>query len=306
MRLSPFALSALSVWMAPAAAHAQSAPAAQAAAPAQDVPLAQRLRTERPEIDRLLEAYQPKEALVKAEALLPAQTPAWDKTDGNTQYKSYLLLQDQAQAYFLAYRAAVASGEWEKAQDYVKKAQGCMVTNKTEAEALFPKIVDAYMGRVNQNRNALKADESYIKDLKAKPNPDAGDKQQLDLVAGLEKTIVEDEKWANFFRGFIEAAKKDAVRYDPWVKVMEDRLKIEADQIAEYKAGKGDKAKWVEAIVSNPSYLKNFAEQRDRVDFLFRLSVLDPTNKKVDHEIDVQLGKVPATPTKPAKKHKKG
>lgn len=282
-------------------------PVVMAAQAPAEVPLAQRLRTDRPDIERLLEAFQPKEALAKAEALVPAQAPAWDKTDGGTQYKSYLALQDQAAAYFLAYRASVAAGQWEKALEMVKKAQGCMTLNATEAAALFPKIADAYQARVNQNRAALKADETYIKELKAKANPDAGDKQQLDLVAGLEKSIPEDEKWAKAFQGFVESAKKDATRYDPWVKAMEERLKVEEAQIAEYKAGKGEKSKWVEAIVSNPSYLENFADKRDRIDFLFRLSVLDPSNTKVEREIDVQLGKVPPTPTKaPKKKAKKG
>lgn len=280
-------------------------PALVAQAP--EVPLAQRLQTERPEIDKLLEAFQPKEALARAEALLPAQAPAWDKKDGNAQYRSYLAFNDFGKAYFLAHRTALAAGQWEKALDYGKKAQACMVDNAKNAEELFPKIVEGYEARMKQTQTALKADEAYIKELRAKANPDAGDKQQLDLVAGLEKSIVEDEKWAKAFQSFIDAAKKNAGLYDPWVKAVEEKLKSEASQIEDYKAGKGDKAKWVEAIIAHPTYLAtNYPDKGARMDFLFRLSVLAPENDKVNHQIDVELGKAPATPVKASKGRKKG
>lgn len=277
----------------------------QAQAP--EVPLAQRLAAERPEIDKLLEAFQPKEALAKAEGLLPAQAPAWDKSEGNAQYRSYLAFNDLAKAYFLAHRAALAAGQWEKALDYGKKAQACMAENAKNVEELFPKIVEGYEARIKQNQAALKADEAYIKELRAKANPDAGDKQQLDLVAGMEKGIAEDEKWAKAFQGFIEAAKKNAGIYDPWVKAVEEKLKSEATQIEDYKAGKGDKAKWVEAIIAHPTYLAtNYPDKGARLDFLFRLSVLAPENEKVSRQIDVELGKVPAAPVKATKGRKKG
>ncbi len=280
---------------------------APAPAPAPEVPLAQRLITARPEIDKLLESFEPKEALTKAEALLPAQPPVWDKADGNAQYRSYLAFNDFSKAYFLAYRAALGAGQWEKALDYGKKAQACMVENAKNVEELFPKIVEGYQDRVKRNQAELKANESYIKELRAKANPDAGDKQQLDLVAGLERSIPEDEKWAKAFQGFIESVKKSADLYDPWVKAVEEKLKSEASQIEEYKAGKGDKTKWVEAIIAHPTYLSsNYPDKGARMDFLFRLSVLDPANEKVAHQIDVELGKAPATPVKAPKGKKKG
>ena len=143
----------------------------------------------------------------------------------------------------------------------------------------------------------------------AKTTLDAGDKQQLELIASEEKGIAGNEKWAKTFLSYIEAAKKDATRYDAVVKAMEDRLKAEETQIAEYKAGKGDRAKWVDAIVSNPSYLTtSFPEKRARFEFLCRLALLDPTNAKVTNAIDVELGKIPAPVIKHPKptKTKKG
>ena len=51
------------------------APALFAQAPAPEVSLGQRLRAERPEIDRLIAELQARDALTRAETLLPAQIP---------------------------------------------------------------------------------------------------------------------------------------------------------------------------------------------------------------------------------------
>ena len=274
-------------------------------ASAQDAPLAQRLRTERPEVDRLLEAFQPKEALAKAEALLPAQKPTWDNTDGNAQYRSYLALQDVASAYYLASRAALSAGLWEKALEHAKSAQATVVENATQANLAFPKIIEVYQKRAKGSQDTLDENAAFIKELRAKANPDATDKQQLDLVAAEEKSVQESEKWAKAFQGFLDAAKKDATRFDPWVKAVDDQIKAVDTQIAEYKAGKGDKAKWVEAIVSNPSYLTTgYPEKKDRVAFLYRLLVLDPESAKAQRALDIELGKIPAPVAKPAPKKK--
>ncbi len=281
-------------------ASQEAAPAAQA--PAAAIPLAQRLKTERPEVDRLLEALQPKEALAKAEALLPAAKPAWDNTDGNAQYRSYTTFPDYASAYYLASRAATSAGEWEKGLDYLRKAQAVLQDNATQAQIAFPKISEAYLAQAQRGRDMLKENDAFIKELRAKTNPDAGDLQQLGLVAAEEKGIANNEKWAKTFLSYIDAAKKDATRFDDAVKALDDRIKAEEANIAGYKAGKGDKLKWVDAIVSNPSYLTtSFPEKRARFEFLCRLALLDPANPKVGNALDVELGKVPPPPVKPAK-----
>lgn len=286
----------------PAALVAQApAPAAPA-----EVPLGQRLRTTRPEVDRLIEALQAKEAQALAEGLLPTTKPSWDNSGGNAQYKSYLAFQDLASAYYLAFRAATAAGQWEKALDHAKQAQALVQENDTQAQAAFPKISAAYQALADKGRATLKDNEAYINELKAKPNRDAGDEQQLGMVETELKAIAENEKWSKQFQAMAEAAKKDATRYDTYVKAMDERLKAEATQIAEYVAGKGDKAKWVDAIVSNPGYLTtNFPEKRGRVEYLNRLGVVTPGNPKVEQLIDVELGKAPAPGTK-GKGPKKG
>lgn len=270
-----------------------------AQAPAPDAPLGQRLRAVRPEVDRLVEAFQAKEALALVEALLPTAKQAWDNSGGNAQYRSYLAFQDLYAAYYLAYRTAASAGEWEKALDYAKKAQATAQENDTQAQAAFPKISEAYAAQAQRGRATLKENEAYIKELQAKATRDAGEEQQLAMVAGEEKAIAENEKWAKQFQTMAETAKKDATRFDSSVKAMEERLKSEETQIAEYKAGKGDKGKWVDAIVSNPSYLtSSFPDKRARVEFLTRLAVLVPGQAKVEKALDIELGKAPAPATK--------
>ncbi len=283
---------------------------AQAPAPA-DPTLPQRLKAERPEVDRLLEALQPAEALAKAEALLPATAPTWDHTDGNSQYRSWTLLPEFASAYYLASRAAVAAGQWEKALDHLKKAQAVLKENATQADAAFPKIANAYMQRAQLAQDALDARAGYTANIRARNHPNEEEKAHLAKVAEHEKDRAENEKWAKTFLSFAESAKKDATRFDAALKNLEDRLKAEETQIAEYKAGKGEKAKWVEAIVSTPDYLTtSFPDKRARFEFLCRLAVLDPANLKVSDAKDIELGKTPpprpkATP-KPKAKPKKG
>ncbi len=276
------------------------APAAQASASI--VPLGQRLKAERPEVDRLLEALQPKEALVKAEALLPATKPLWDNTDPNTQYRSYFVYQDLASVYYLASRAATSAGEWEKGLDYVRKAQSAMQENATLASAAFTKISEAHAAHAERIRTSLKENDALIKGLQSKPVKDAADEQQLGFIEKDRQALQESEKWAKQYLLYADTARKEGARYDPSVRSMEERLKFETTQIADYKPGNGEKVKWVDAIVSNPSYLTtNFPEKQARFEFLCRLAVLDPANPKVGTAMDVELGKVPPPTVSPAK-----
>ena len=73
-----------------------------------------------------------------------------------------------------------------------------------------------------------------------------------------------------------------------------------------YKAGNGDVLKWVEAVISTPAYLEAQGDKAGRARWLYRLAVLDPESKKVQHQLDILHGKAVAAPSKPAKKGKKG
>jgi hypothetical protein len=285
-----------------------ASPFLMAQAPAQDVPLGQRLRTERPEIDRLIAELQAREALKRAEALLPSVRPAFDKKDLQTQVASYSRFMELSQAYYLAFKAADASGHWEKALDYIKQAKAISIENYASVKEPFAQASQAYKNLAQNTRDSiqntramLKDNQPYIQALRDKKDKDDGDKQQLDLVAkeeaGIpesEKKVGEAEKWSKQFLAFLDAAKEESERYEPFAASEEKRIQEQEAQIAEYKAGKGEKTKWVEAIVANPHTMDALTDRRDRMAFLYRLNALDPDNKKVLKQIDAMLGKASA------------
>lgn len=275
-------------------------------APAQDASLAQRLRTERPEIDRLINELQPREALAKAEALLPAANPPFEKdaTKPQAMYTSHITYLALSQAYHLAFKAANAAGQWEKAAGFIKQAQAASAENYASVKEPFQQIADNSRAMAVRTRNTLKDNEAYIAELRAKKDPDASDKQQLELVEKEKQNILDLDKRAVVFEEFIKTAKADSERYQPYVEYIERQLKDQETQIAEYKAGKGDKGKWVEAVIANPQTYASITEKRDLLAFLLRLNVLDPENKKVLRQIDVVLGKAAPDPVKKGGKGK--
>jgi len=279
-----------------------------AQAPPQEVSLGQRLRTERPEIERLIAELQAREALQRAETLLPANRPAFDKKNLQTQWASHFHFLELSQAYYLAFKAAEAAGYWEKALEYIRAAQATAEENYASVKEPFGQAPEAFKREAQRlresivnTRQMLKDNQVYIQSLREKPNKDDGDRQQLELVAAEERNIpetekraLENERLASQFPAYLAAAKQDSERYQPFVAYMEQRIKDQEAQIAEYKAGKGDKNKWVEAIIANPHTLDALTEKRDRIAFLYRLHFLDPENKKVQRQIDLMLGRAVA------------
>lgn len=281
-----------------------AAPALVAQTPSPEPTVGQRLRTERPEIERLLADSQPREALKRAEALLPATAPAFDNTDARTQVQSHLNHLALSQAYYLAFKAADASGHWERALEHIRKAQETAAANHAAVKDAFPKVSENFKASGLRSQAVLTEHAEMIKELRTKVNLDPGEKQTLDGAALEEKNIVEAQKWSKVFLGYAEAAREDAERYKPYVAAEESRIKGQEAQIAEYKAGKGEKTKWVEAIIANPSTYSSISEKRDLLSFLYRLNALDPENKKVLRQIDVVLGKAAPAPAKKAVKTK--
>lgn len=281
-----------------------SVPALILSAQAPDANLGQKLRTERPEVERMINELQSKEALARAEALLPPAKPAFDKASPQTMYMSYATFLSLSQAYHLAFKAANAAGQWEKAHDYIKKAREISLDNYANTQEPFKLIAKNSRTMAERTRASLKENEAYINHLKALKEKDASDMQQLELVEQEKKNIEDLEKRAIAFEEFIKTAKADSERYEPFVAYIEKQIKDQETQIAEYKHGKGDKGKWVEAVIANPSTYASITEKRDLLGFLYRLNVLDPENKKVLHQIDVVLGKAAAAPAKKATKGK--
>ena len=273
--------------------------AAQAPAPS----LGDRVKAERPAVEKLMAELKFKEALVQAEALLPPARPAFDKTNNQTLVQSCGVFLDLAEANRLAAEAADSAGVWEKALDFAKAARSLAVECQAGLKEPFEKTVAYYKMAATRAQQVLDENDARIKELKGKPSLDAGDRQELDLALSVEKEVVDGTKWSKFFQVYLDVTKREATAYDPLVKVMEEKLKSETDQVAAYIPGGGVIAKWVEAVVSTPAYLEAQGDKAGQGRWLHRLALLDPENKKVQLQLDILYGRAVA---KPVKKGKKG
>ena len=271
---------------------------AQAPAPS----LGDRVKAERPAVEQLLADLKHTEALKRAEALLPATRPTFDKKDNSTLVQSCAANLDMAEALRLAAEAADASGSWEKALEYARTAKSLANECYAGVKEPFTQTVAYYKQAGLRAQQVLDENDARIKELKGKSALDPGERQELDLALGVEREVVDCAKWMKFFQTYLDVTKRENEAYDPLVKVMEDKIKGEATQIEEYKAGKGEKTKWVEAVVSSPAYLEAQGDKAGRARWLYRLATIDPENKKVQHQLDILNGKAAAAPTKKGKK----
>ncbi len=273
---------------------------AQAPAPT----LGEQVRATRPEVQKLMDDLKFQEALQRAQALLPATRPAFDKTNNQTMVTSCIRAIDLGQAYRLAVEAADAAGQWEKALDYAKEAKAIAEESYGIVKDPFTSMATHYGESRDKLQEFLKANAPRLAELKAKSDLGPLEKDELEeaerVTARVQGELQTDTKWATFFQTYLNAAKEESTAYDPLIAVMQKKLQGEADQIADYKPGKGDKAKWVEAVVSSPAYLEAQGDKAGKMRWLSRLAVLDPESKKVQRQINLLLGK---SAPEPAPKH---
>lgn len=260
------------------------------------VPFGQALRAAIGDVQQFLKDFKSREALARIEGILPAEVPAWaDKTKPQEAYSSYQAYRKYVQAYSLAAEAASASGYWDKAQAHYTKARDLSKLNADNVGEAFPLIVSYYKDMAAASKRTLDENVDFIKELKAKPNPDPGDQQQLDLIKGEEASIEKNLKNAELFGTFIETAKKEATYYAALQEQMTQQVDNERENLATYKF-KNDRVKWVEGIMSAKGYLEKAAPEKvDRIRYLYRLNVLDPKNVKVVRMIESETG-VKVTP----------
>jgi len=265
------------------------------------------LRTEAPGVEKLLAEYKVEAARTKAEALLPGQVAPWDESNPPAQLASYNVYRDYLYAYFLAAKATDASGDWEKALDYFQKTRTLASLNTEKVSAKFPAIATYYRGLAERSRQSLVENDEYIKALKSKPSPDAGDTQQLELIQKEEESIAKNLKSAQVFEGYIDTAKKEAAYYTRFADQEEVLIKDLATHLEEYTF-KNDKVKFVEGIMASKGYLETqYPEKTVRVRFLYRLRTLDPGSRRVVREIEALTGlQLPLPPEeKPAPKKRR-
>ena len=298
--LSLFLVSAALVAQAPAPAPA-SVPA-PVQAPAQS--LGDQVKAERPAIEQLMAELKYPEAMKRSASLLPSTRPVFDKASNQSMVQSSAIFLDLATAYRLAAETADSAGAWEKALEYAKAAKALTTECFAAVKAPFAQNVSDYKQLGIRAVQVLEENAFRIKTLKGMTVMDPGERQELDLALGVEKEVVDSEKAVKFFQTYLDVTKRESEAYDSLVKVMEDKLKSEANQVADYKAGKGDRLRWVDAVISTPAYLEAQGDRAGKARWLHRLATLAPENKKVQHHLDVLNSKASAPPAKAGKKVK--
>lgn len=283
--------------VAQAPTPAPPAPTAQAPAP---LPLGQRLRAEGPEIHRLLTEGFNQEAWERSQSLIPQNLVAFDPANGWTSYTRY---RELVQAYLIPGSAAFEAGQWEKALELRLKGAEVARINREESQKVLGTGISSWQTTIDQKRATLKEVEGRLAELKAKASLEPGEKQELELAAGIQRDITLAEKNVQILQGALDTTQKELDFTAAQAKEIQDLLATQAKQLAE-EPFKDDKTKWVEGAISAPSYLAAYESRKDKLFVLHRLHVLSPENKKVVLEIDRLLGKVPeaTTPKKPAKK----
>lgn len=287
-RIALFALPAALVAQAPATPAANPLVAFQKEAPA---------------VEQLLASYQNLEALQKAETLLPETVAPFDGSNFSAAYNSYLRLWATSRLHALAGKAAQSAGQWEKALEYYKKAVEIGKGNAASTAEHLGKGIEAYKEDIAVKKGQLEGNADYIKELRAKTDPNADEKQQLEAVKGWEDGIVTNEKWMGNFQKAIDHAKADAASLEAYIPAVEKQIADQLDQLEKYRF-KNDKVKFVEGVVSSKPYMDQIKamEKADQAAFFYRLAVLDPANKRVQREIDLLAGKSPAAEAAKGKK----
>jgi hypothetical protein len=286
---------ALTLILAPGLVQAQTPAPAAAAAPASQAPnFSQRFKAGKPEVDKLMADFEFAQAFAKAQSLLPETKPVFDKSSVNGVHVSCWSFLEAGKAYLLAYQTAERAGQWEKGVEFMNK--GIELVKEGQAAGLAPlnEQVDYYNKKAADAKALLAANDEAVKALAAKTKLEDYEQGSVDLIKTWEKNQADGEKWAKFFKYDIDMTARDVDFYNNCAKALVSQIQEQQKSIDTYATHPGDKNKWVEAIAASKTYLDSIPDKGDRIALIYRLQVLDPDNKKVEHVLDVQMGKAPA------------
>ena len=278
---------------------------AQAPAPS----LSQRLRTEAPGVEALGKEYKYKEALVKAEALIPATKPEYVKGDPRKGLESSQEYSSLMAAYSLSGKMALMGGDWAKARDHFNKAQAVAKENHANFTEVITPLVQTWQKAMEDSSKSLEENAARRKEVEAKAEKDRTpqDQEVLAAVAVWEGNVKNGGKVVKQLQEHTEGLRKDSDAFAKPIEGVEKDLKAEEEVLASDKF-KGDKSKYVTAVLNTPA---NFAlpTQADKVKLLHRLVFLDPANgrasKSLEAAIQGQEVPVPEEKKKPAAPAKK-
>ena len=294
MRMS--ALLALTLLLAPGLLAAQAPPATAS--------FSQRFKAGKAEVDRLMGAFEFREAFALAQTLLPEGKPVFDKTSVNGVHTGVWNTIEAGKAYLLVYQTAERAGQWEKGLEAMTKALAIVKEGQATAMAPLTEQVEYYTKKAAAAKALLDSNAEAVKALEAKAKVEDYEQGSLDLVKGWEKEVADGQKWAKFFKYDMDMIARDVDFYTNCGTALDNQIKDQRKSIDTYESHPGDTNKWVEAIVASKTYLDSIADKGDRIALICRLAVLAPDSKKVEHVMDIQMGRAPADKKAPGKKAK--
>ena len=171
---------ALMLLLAPAALQAQTA--APAAAAGQAPTFSQRFKAGKPEVDRLLAAFQFREAFALAQTLLPESRPVFDKATVHGVHTSVWNFLEAGKAYLLAYQTAERAGQWEKGLTFLTKAVEIVKEGQAAGTAPLTEQVDYYTKKAAEARSLLAANAEAVQALEAKAKVEDYEQDSLERI----------------------------------------------------------------------------------------------------------------------------
>lgn len=258
---------------------------AQAPAPS----LAQRFRTESPAIDQLFKEFKYKESLAKAEGMIPAAHPEFNKSNPSKGFESSQEYSSLMAIYSVTGKAALLSGDWAKAKEMFTKARTVAQENHSNFTEVSAPIVQLWQKAMEDSKKQLDDNAAHRKEVEAKAEKDRTP-QDLELLKAIgvwEGNLTNGAKLLKQLSDHAGGLKKDAEAFVKPLEGVDLDLKSEADTLAGDKF-KGDKSKYVTAVLNTP---KNFdlPSQGDKVKLLFRLTFLDPANARAAKSLQAAI-----------------
>lgn len=159
--------------------------------------ISQQLKTEQPVIEKLLKELQTKDALVKAEALIASPKPIYDNTNLNTVAQSQNAIRDLVSAHILAAKAAIATGDWEKASTILEKGLALANENKTSFLSGAQPTVDTWNKAEVDAKVFLAEKPARIQELKdgiAKVQAELANPDAIKKMSRAERNALEERR----------------------------------------------------------------------------------------------------------------
>jgi len=264
----------------------------------------QQFQAAKPELDRLITSMRYREAIEKILGIIPADIPVFqsDPTNPQVGLNNYYELATIQDFHDYLYRALFMSGDTEGAIAAIKKAEQIAIKNAAETEAALSPLIATWSNAIEESKKNLEDATPVKEQLEARKNELEAQKRrsrkenaELEQIKGdLSSLQANITIWETNLKNapgvvsqlnrYINDAKRDTTKFTKDIKDMEADFASESAEIEKV----GGEAKYVDAVLNNKNNFAN-KSKRDVVKLLNRLSFLDPSNSKVQQQLDIAL-----------------